>query len=331
MPLFDTVRRPEYTGERRCWPCTGVNAAIIAVVCLLLAPFSYGLSILVGLVGAGLVYLRGYAVPYTPAFAPKLVARLPLDFGPDYGVDDGSGSLSDVGNGGSAEAGTDADAGGDDVETGRIGAVDGDSDDTGDADDDDSGDDTDNADDDTDNADDGDDAETRRSDALADDDVDGDALVHELGAAGVFTDDGELYLTDAFADEWSAELAELRDGDRETLAAAAAGAMPAEATWDLDDEWVVLEADGAKTWLSESVAISETAAVRALRSRGVDDGVAAQAANPLRMFLPECPVCGGSVEETTVRNCCGGTMGVYDSPDIAVLACAECDELLYEF
>ncbi|WP_224268783.1 hypothetical protein [Haloprofundus salinisoli] len=313
MSPFDTVRRPEYTGERRCWPCTGVNAAIIAVVCLLLAPFSYGLSLLVGAVGVGLVYLRGYAVPYTPTFAPKFVARLPVEFGPKYDLGDSSGSLGDVGGSAGADAETDT-GGGDGVETGSD-----DIDDTNDTD----------GDEDDENGASG--AEARRSDALADDDVDGETLVRELGAAGVFTDDGELYLTDAFVDEWTAEMGALRDGDRETLAAAAADAMPAEATWELDDEWVVLESDGAKTWLSESVAISETAAVRALRSRGVDDSVAAQAANPLRMFLPECPVCGGSVEETTVRNCCGGTMGVYNSPDIAVLACTACDELLYEF
>ncbi|WP_224449465.1 hypothetical protein [Haloprofundus salilacus] len=293
MSLLDTVRRPEYTGERRCWPCTAVNAAIIALVCLLLAPFSYGFSLVVGAVGVGLVYLRGYAVPYTPAFAPKLVSRLPVDFGPKYAVGDGnggSGSLGDVGRDGDGNATDTTD------------------DDTGD-----------------------DDTDARRSDTLTEGKLDGEALVRELCAAGVFADSDELYLTDAFVDEWTAEMSNLRASDRETLAAAAADAMPAGATWELDDEWVVLESDGAKTWLSESVATAETAVVRSLRSRGVDDAVAAHAANPLRMFLPECPVCGGVVEETTVRNCCGGTMGVYDSPDIEVLACKECDELLYEF
>ncbi|WP_224335403.1 hypothetical protein [Haloprofundus halobius] len=301
MSLFDTVRRPEYTGDRRCWPCTAVNAAIISVVCLLLAPFSSGFSLLVGVVGVGLVYFRGYAVPFTPTFAPKLVSRLPVDFGPNYAVgDDRSGSLGDsVGGAESgAEVGSDDDEGND------------------------SGTDGDEADDDTD---------ARRSDALTHDELDGETLVRELGAAGVFADGDELSLTDDFVDEWTAEMRDLRATDREALAAAAADAMPAAATWVLDDEWVVLEADGAKTWLSESVAISETAAVRALRSRDVDDEVAAHAANPLRMFLPECPACGGVVAETTVRNCCGGTMGVYDSPDIEVLACEKCDELLYEF
>ncbi|KTG08292.1 hypothetical protein AUR64_18815 [Haloprofundus marisrubri] len=315
MSLFDTVRRPEYTGERRCWPCTVVNAAVIAVVCLLLAPFSYGISLLVGAVGVGLVYLRGYAVPFTPTFAPKLVARLPVDFGPTYAVGEESGSLSDVGvdDRTDSASNTRSDKNAENVENDTEGG-----DDSGSSED-------------TEDSEDSENAETRRSDALTDDDIDGDVLVRELAAAGVFTENGELYLTDAFVDEWTDEMTGLREADRETLAAAAADAMPAKATWTLDDDWVVLDADGAKTWLTESVAIAETSAVRALRSHDVDDGVAAQAANPLRMFLPECPVCGGGVVETTVRNCCGGTMGVYDSPDIEVLACESCDELLYEF
>jgi hypothetical protein len=310
MSLFDTVRRHEYTGERRCWPCTVVNAAIIGTVCLLLAPFSYGFSLVVGAVGVGLVYLRGYAIPYTPTFAPKLVSRLPVDFGPKYDLsEDRSGSISDSTRDGATEAAENLENG-EHAETTEFEG-------TEDEGDDESPQDTTH--------------DTRRSDALSNGELDGEALVRELGAAGVFSDNGELYLTDEFVDDWTTEMRDLRTSDRETLAAAAADAMPSDATWELDDEWVILESDGAKTWLSKPVAISETAAVRALRSRDVDAETAAHAANPLRMFLPECPLCGGVVVKTTVRNCCGGTMGVYDSPDIEVLACEDCDELLYEF
>lgn len=72
------VRRPEYTGENRCWPCTVVNAALLAVVAAVLAvvgrPFVGGALFVVGAGGIG---LRGYLVPGTPRFAPRLVARLP--------------------------------------------------------------------------------------------------------------------------------------------------------------------------------------------------------------------------------------------------------------
>jgi hypothetical protein len=49
------------------------------------------------------------------------------------------------------------------------------------------------------------------------------------------------------------------------------------------------------------------------------------------MFAETCPACGGPVVETTVGACCGGTSGVYDSPETAVLACDDCDERLFTF
>ena len=74
------VRRPEYTGERRCWPCTVLNSTILAVVCGLLAVTHRRVSALgVGVVGTAAIVLRGYVVPYTPRFAPRLVGWLPID------------------------------------------------------------------------------------------------------------------------------------------------------------------------------------------------------------------------------------------------------------
>jgi hypothetical protein len=97
-----------------------------------------------------------------------------------------------------------------------------------------------------------------------------------------------------------------------------------EADVDLDGEV------GDEVWLSRAHAIADTAAVAAVSDR-VDALTAARAATPLRLFLETCPLCGGGVEETTVEQCCGGTVGVYDSPETPVLACTDCDELLYEF
>lgn len=63
----DQLRRPEYTGENRCLPCTVVNvclAVVVAgVVTVGLGPAS-GLVALAGCLGA--VYFRGYLVPGTP-------------------------------------------------------------------------------------------------------------------------------------------------------------------------------------------------------------------------------------------------------------------------
>lgn len=76
MSLLDSVRRPEYTGEGRCWPCTAVNAFAVVVAAGVLAVLSVPVGVLALGVGAALVYLRGYVVPGTPEFAPRLVSSL---------------------------------------------------------------------------------------------------------------------------------------------------------------------------------------------------------------------------------------------------------------
>jgi hypothetical protein len=77
----DRLRRPEYTGENRCLPCTVVNVCLAlvatAVVTLLLGPLG-GLVVLTGSLGA--IYFRGYLVPGTPTltmryFPPWLLER----------------------------------------------------------------------------------------------------------------------------------------------------------------------------------------------------------------------------------------------------------------
>jgi hypothetical protein len=63
----DRLRRPEYTGENRCMPCTVVNGclALVAavVVTALVGPLG-GLVVLTA--GLGAIYFRGYLVPGTP-------------------------------------------------------------------------------------------------------------------------------------------------------------------------------------------------------------------------------------------------------------------------
>lgn len=106
--LLDAVRRPEYTGERRCWPCTIVNAVIVALASAAVIAVSLPAAVIVAALGAGAIALRGYVVPYTPRFAPKLAARLPGDlFHEDPAP---SGSLGD-GIDGEAVLGALADAG----------------------------------------------------------------------------------------------------------------------------------------------------------------------------------------------------------------------------
>ncbi|WP_318569142.1 hypothetical protein [Salinigranum marinum] len=277
--LPSTLRRPAYTGENRCWPCTVVNAAVVLVAAGLLGVVSIPLGAVALVCGFALVALRGYVVPYTPAFAPRLVAKLPVDLGFDHPPR--------------------ADGG-------------------------------------------------RESESLTGDhEVDGDALVRRLAEAGVVTADesGDLFLADGIRRRWGAGMDRLRTVSAGELAAATASAapFPADGRVEGDGDWVVVTRTaetgddgspdgeaGDEVWLSRAHAIADTAVVAAVGDR-VDALTAARAATPLRLFLETCPVCGGTVEETTVKACCGGTAGVYDNPETPVLACADCGEPLYEF
>ncbi|MFB6177884.1 MAG: hypothetical protein ABEI99_12230 [Halobaculum sp.] len=69
--LYDEVRRPEYTGENRCIPCTVTNLLIAAVG-------TAGLALVNPLVAGGFaviavasIALRGYLVPGTPTLTKR--------------------------------------------------------------------------------------------------------------------------------------------------------------------------------------------------------------------------------------------------------------------
>lgn len=65
------LRHPEYTGENRCIPCTGVNvvmAGMIGIVGWFLHPL-FGVAIALGSLLA--IYFRGYLVPGTPTLTKR--------------------------------------------------------------------------------------------------------------------------------------------------------------------------------------------------------------------------------------------------------------------
>ncbi|EFW93174.1 hypothetical protein ZOD2009_04902 [Haladaptatus paucihalophilus DX253] len=81
--MIDGLRKSEYTGENRCWPCTVLNTSILLLACagvtrLLSGSRSrrFGVASVLGVVGGAGIALRGYLVPGTPQFAPKLVSAL---------------------------------------------------------------------------------------------------------------------------------------------------------------------------------------------------------------------------------------------------------------
>ncbi|HET7325522.1 MAG TPA: hypothetical protein VFJ06_14435 [Halococcus sp.] len=78
--VLSALRRPEHTGERRCWPCTLLNGVLLALAVVAVARTRRrALAICLGVVGTATIALRGYLVPYTPLFAPRFAARLPGD------------------------------------------------------------------------------------------------------------------------------------------------------------------------------------------------------------------------------------------------------------
>lgn len=91
-----SLRRPSYTGERRCWPCTVLNVGVLAVVCGALGLFNPVLAVGVALGGVSAIALRGYLVPGTPRFAPRLAAHLPGRFVGMAATDSRDGDIAEA-------------------------------------------------------------------------------------------------------------------------------------------------------------------------------------------------------------------------------------------
>lgn len=95
MTVVDRLRRPAYTGPNRCWPCTVVNAILLGGAMVVVSIQSVPAALIAGLVGGMAIWLRGYLVPLTPRFAPRLVELLPGEF--SKARPEERGSIGDVG------------------------------------------------------------------------------------------------------------------------------------------------------------------------------------------------------------------------------------------
>lgn len=68
------LRQPEYTGENRCVPCTVLNFALVAAAGVAIGAWlvpAAGIAVLT--VGLGLIYVRGYVVPWTPVLTQRFL------------------------------------------------------------------------------------------------------------------------------------------------------------------------------------------------------------------------------------------------------------------
>lgn len=299
MSLLDSLRRPEHTGENRCLPCTAVNSTLVLAAAGLVGRRWRPAGAAVLAVGAAAIALRGYVVPYTPQFAPRLVDRLPIDFKgradpssdsfATVEIEDEADAADGVTHADESEART-----GDPSTDGNAGLPD--------------------------------------SDSLTALDADGQQVMVTLLDAGVIVDDGEtVQPAEEFVDAWDAAMADLRERDDEALAAAVADTAPFDGSGDADSDWVVVEGEGRALHLTRPIAIAETAAVQVMADFDVPQAYRFDAAQPLRMLLETCPNCGGVVEETNTDICCGGSAGAYGGVTYEVLVCADCDALVYEF
>ena len=330
--LVDSLRRPEHAGERRCWPCTAVNAALVVGAAIAVAWRRRLAALPVLLAGAGLVYLRGYAVPGTPRFAPRLVAALPLPYDPfDHeapgrepprealaGPAAGTTGRTTGGETTGVRTERDADGSGDPAvappeateEPDALGDVA-----------------------------EGTSASNQRP-VGADDAVepDGEAVLASLVEAGVVVVDDERVAPDpAFREDWEAEMATLAALDTTGLTEAVhevAHAADSQVVGDRGEEWVVLD-DGSggfagQAWLPRPVAVAEAGAVRALEGWGLDRPIRLAAAGALRTFLETCPDCGSALSMTTTASCCGEYTNPTGVPD-DVLFCPTCDVRLFTF
>ncbi|WP_256391909.1 hypothetical protein [Natronoarchaeum rubrum] len=97
MNVLGRVRRPEYTGRNRCWPCTITNAVLLVALSAVAGVVWLPLTAAVLVAGAAGIWLRGYLVPYTPQVAPALFDRLPIP-SPKSREPVGRGSIAGTGD-----------------------------------------------------------------------------------------------------------------------------------------------------------------------------------------------------------------------------------------
>ena len=305
--VLDALRRPAHTGARRCVPCTLLNLGLLAACTAVLARRNRRpLAVALAAVGTSAVWLRGYVVPYTPRFAPQVVAALPIPEemfhpGDARDVPDGPGSLAD------ADLGSVPRPLRDERENDQ-------------------------------RRDDGERVDGERSD----DAMNGDAVLAALVDAGVLVPEGDsLSLAAEAREHWEREIDSLNSLPSAELAAEIEESVPTVTDTRVVDgdsssersRWIALgdgSAVATESWLSRPVAIAELATLHALDAFDLAPETRLAAARPLRMFLRRCPDCGGPVEETTTATCCGGVTSPRMGPR-DVLACGECDERLFTF
>lgn len=292
------LRRDAYTGPNRCWPCTALNVAILAVAAVAVGWATVALvGVAVAVAGLAAVWLRGYLVPYTPRVTGRVLPALPGDrFGhatPQPGAPSGT-AATDGGDSDQSDPEATPTVSGQGVSAGS-----------------------------TDGA---------AGAAVVEELLAADVLVDDgttLALAPAFHDAWRATVVDSRETESSPEI--LATGLRAVIP------WVADASVVTDDgrQWIQLtDADeriAAETWLSLPAAAADLTAVQTLADRtDLTPSQRTLAAPPLRQFLERCPRCDADLDVSSPRACCGSPRYVADGIE-AVLACPDCDELVTVF
>ncbi|WP_436928414.1 hypothetical protein [Halosimplex halobium] len=306
--LVTRLRRPEYTGENRCLPCTVLNVGIASVGATMLGAWlvaagyrTAAVAVATGVLAVSLaaIWLRGYLVPGTPTLTKRyLPASVLAAFGkaPESspeGVAAGAGAGTDA----VADASGTAEAGGttEGAETappaeGGAGAAA--------------------------------EAEAER--------VDPEALLERADAIEPCRGDDRC-LTDDFERAWHAEIdAVASDGPGPWLGAL--GLDDGEVTTKELGNAFAVSVDGRRvgSWESEAAFHADLAGASLLADRLPEwESLSArgrgQVCNGLRIFLETCPGCGSPVSfgTETVESCC-------TSRTVAAVTCDDCGARVFE-
>lgn len=155
--------------------------------------------------------------------------------------------------------------------------------------------------------------------------VDGEDVLGTLVSAGVVAIDGDdIVLAESFESRWDREAAALADLSVADLAAAAESLTAVESVEPVQSEgkqWFVV--DDRHSLVPHPILVAELAAVRALPEAVDPAPVRLVAAQVLRQFLSECPVCGSPLEPSSTASCCGSPR---DARETRV--CPECEHRL---
>jgi len=256
---LDRVRKPEYTGENRCIPCTATNLVITAVLAGGVAVVSVPAAVACAALGVVSIWLRGYLVPKTPELTKR--------YFPDW----------------------------------LLAAFDK--------------------------------RPAPGAETASPDEFNPEPVLLEAGVVEPCADVEDLCLTAEFETAWLDRIDDFDDD--ETLRAALADQLALDddaVTFDRFGDAVVASQDGAQVgqWESRAALLADLAAAAELPDRvadwdRLDPQRRSQLLGGLRVFVQECPVCGGPVSADTevVESCCRSTT-------VVGVACEDCGDRLLE-